>query len=544
MHRRSATILVMGLVLSACSGDGGWRFRETSVLQFSSTTFTLPESGGSALISVQRVGSPSGTVRVDYSTSDGSATAPDDYSPASGTLVWADGDTGDKMISVPLVDDGLYEGSETVELLLRDPGGRSRLGSPSIATLVILDDDCLPGALDLHFGSNGVVRSDPSAYPDRPYAMTADVAHLFIVGWDHLPGQAQWRIEKRSLLDGLLDPGFGTGGFVSSDPSIADDAASDVALDSSFLYVAGVDASDGFPELLWRVEKRRAGDGSRVTGFGSSGTVITDPGGGLATVPRILVDGQHLYLVGGTDLGTDSQWRIEKRSLQDGALDPGFGTSGVVTTNPAGVDMVHDVALGGASLYLVGQDDGPGDLQWRMERRSTVDGSLDPSFGTSGVVVSNPSPEPDSAEALAIDSSHLYVAGYEDGGGTLPWRIEKRSRLDGSLEPAFGTGGIVTSDPSPLWDRPRGIAVDPPHLYVTGTDRTFGNLDWQWRTERRSSVDGSLDLDFGTGGVVTRNPTVNAEDEPWDILVGTSSIYILGYHWQGQAEWAIEKRCD
>ena len=65
---------------------------------------------------------PSGTVTVDYATSDGAAAAGSDYTATSGTLTFAAGETA-KTISVAVLDDDHDEGSETLTLVLSNPSG-------------------------------------------------------------------------------------------------------------------------------------------------------------------------------------------------------------------------------------------------------------------------------------------------------------------------------------------------------------------------------------------------------------------------------------
>ncbi len=59
----------------------------------------------------------------------GLLSAGSDYAAASGTLSWADGDTSDKTFSIPITDDSVYEGNETVNLTLSSPTGGATLGS-------------------------------------------------------------------------------------------------------------------------------------------------------------------------------------------------------------------------------------------------------------------------------------------------------------------------------------------------------------------------------------------------------------------------------
>ncbi len=110
-------------------------------LQFSAATYNVSENGGSAVITVTRAGGSNGLVRVSYTTKKGTARAGSDYPTTSGTLSWADGDTSDKTFSVPITDDNVYEGNETVKLTLKSPKGGAILGSQKTAVITILDNE-------------------------------------------------------------------------------------------------------------------------------------------------------------------------------------------------------------------------------------------------------------------------------------------------------------------------------------------------------------------------------------------------------------------
>ena len=64
----------------------------------------------------------SGTVTVGYATSDDTATAGTDYTATSGILTFLAGET-EKTVSVPVLDDILDDGGETLKLTLSDPTG-------------------------------------------------------------------------------------------------------------------------------------------------------------------------------------------------------------------------------------------------------------------------------------------------------------------------------------------------------------------------------------------------------------------------------------
>lgn len=133
-------------------------------LQFSLTPYSRNEAGGgTATITVSRVGGSSGAATVAYATQDGTATAGADYVTAMGILTWADGDTAPKSFAVTVNDDATDEDDETVQLALTNATGAA-LGTPSTATLTIVDDDAAPVPGNVSFALNAltVVESQPS----------------------------------------------------------------------------------------------------------------------------------------------------------------------------------------------------------------------------------------------------------------------------------------------------------------------------------------------------------------------------------------------
>ena len=99
-------------------------------------------------------------VTVDYATSDGTATAGADYTGTSGTLTFPAGETA-KTVSVPIVDDAVDDGGETLTLTLSQAAG-ANIGAAA-ATGIIRDDDsdrltaAFENVPDEHDGENAFV---------------------------------------------------------------------------------------------------------------------------------------------------------------------------------------------------------------------------------------------------------------------------------------------------------------------------------------------------------------------------------------------------
>lgn len=110
------------------------------VIQFSAPTYTIGESGVRATITVTRTGGTASGVGVTYATSNGTATAGSDYTATTGTLTFAANQTS-KTFTLPVTNDTVVEGDETVNLTLSNPTGGAALGAQNTAVLTITDND-------------------------------------------------------------------------------------------------------------------------------------------------------------------------------------------------------------------------------------------------------------------------------------------------------------------------------------------------------------------------------------------------------------------
>ncbi len=145
----------------ALVASGNIQDTSAGVLQFNAATYSVSEGVGTATITVTRTGGSTGSVGVDYATSDGTATAGSDYTAASGTLSLADGVTSDTF-SITIADDATIEPDETVNLTLSNPIGGAVLGANATAVLNIQDDDA-PGTLQFSAASYSISESGGSA---------------------------------------------------------------------------------------------------------------------------------------------------------------------------------------------------------------------------------------------------------------------------------------------------------------------------------------------------------------------------------------------
>lgn len=100
----------------------------------------VPESAESADVAVERLDPSAEPAQVTVTAGDGMATAEEDFTPTSTVVSWPAGEGGTRTVQIPLLDDDLAEGDETIRVTLTDPEGAT-LGSPSAVDLVLLDDE-------------------------------------------------------------------------------------------------------------------------------------------------------------------------------------------------------------------------------------------------------------------------------------------------------------------------------------------------------------------------------------------------------------------
>jgi hypothetical protein len=118
-------------------------------LQFTASTVTVDEYQASLTLTVSRIGGSFGVLRASYATADGTAVSGNDYTAASGTLTWANGNAASQNIVIPIVSDSTYEGLQTFTVNLSPGAGCASIGSPASVAVSISDE---PGVINMTGG--------------------------------------------------------------------------------------------------------------------------------------------------------------------------------------------------------------------------------------------------------------------------------------------------------------------------------------------------------------------------------------------------------
>jgi len=115
---------------------------------FSASAYSISETGSVATITVVRTNGSVGAVGVNYTTANGTALAGTDYTGASGSFTWANGDASVRTFNVGITDNFVTNANKTVSLQLSGISGGAASGTLA-ATLTIVDNDSV-----FTFGTN------------------------------------------------------------------------------------------------------------------------------------------------------------------------------------------------------------------------------------------------------------------------------------------------------------------------------------------------------------------------------------------------------
>lgn len=117
-----------------------------TVIQFSQASYQVMEGTVQTNITVTRTGPNTLPSTVDYVVNDGTAGQKGDFTYASGFVLFLGGETS-KTFPVLISDDAYAEGPETATLQLTGASG-AIVGTPSTATLEILDNELIDGLIN------------------------------------------------------------------------------------------------------------------------------------------------------------------------------------------------------------------------------------------------------------------------------------------------------------------------------------------------------------------------------------------------------------
>ena len=483
----------------ACSSGSD---QAAGVLQFNAASFAGFEGTGTRGmrdIRVTRTQGSKGAVSVNLTAGGGTALSGIDYEPLAVNVQFADGDNTPRLVRVNLLSNAVVEPDKTLSLTLSDPGGCATLGPQSTAALTILDDDNPPlppaSGLDPTFGDAGKAFLSGFGGSGSAMAVQGD-GRMVMVG-----GSTTDFLLARFNADGSVDTGFGAGGKVTTDllGGTADEEVADaIAIQSDGkIIVVGYTGIFGRParstgnRFDFALVRYNA-DGSLDSSFGSGGKVTAGVVGRAFAV-ALQRDGK-IVVAGDAPLTQDFALA---RYNTDGSLDSSFGIGGQLTTDIAGTANV--------ALNVVLQPNGAivasgAGLDHTDVVRYNANGSPDNSFGVGGKLVLAGTLV---GQGLVLqgDGKLVLVGGATEVTAPATARfVVMRLDADGSPDTSFGNAGKVDKA---FNESARASAVALQRdgkIVAVGARVLSANANF---IAARYNTDGSLDVGFGVGGVLS-----------------------------------------
>jgi uncharacterized delta-60 repeat protein len=184
-----------------------------------------------------------------------------------------------------------------------------------------------------------------------------------------------------------------------------------------------------------------------------------------------------------------------------GTLNSGFGTAGR-TALPANTRLFAAAAQSNGDVVAVGES-GVGSTVHVLVARFTAAGTLDPTFGSGGLVsgpaVAGAQGSLGRAVAIQADGKIVVVGKASSAGGTgEDGLLIERFNTNGSPDASFGSGGVVKLLGSSFGDG-YAVAIQSNGDILAGGAEAPSAVPYA--TVARLDPNGALDSSFGSGGI-------------------------------------------
>ncbi|HEY0110736.1 MAG TPA: delta-60 repeat domain-containing protein, partial [Fibrella sp.] len=188
-------------------------------------------------------------------------------------------------------------------------------------------------------------------------------------------------------------------------------------------------------------------------------------------------------------------------NAQDGTLDPSFGTGGLVSTYPNGnvnPDRQKVTVVSGDKIYQCYSVSNGTNNDFGLVRYNS-DGTLDNTFDGDGIVRTDFGGDDGATSMFVQADGKIVVAGYSIVGGNGVFAVA-RYNTNGSLDNTFDTDGRVTTAIG-TDDAAYSVSLQSDGRIVVGGRSRFGT-NYVFSLVRYNT-NGSLDNTFDTDGRVT-----------------------------------------
>jgi uncharacterized delta-60 repeat protein len=390
------------------------------------------------------------------------------------------------------------------------------------------------GSLDTTFdgetgnNGNGIVTTDVGNNLDYDEAKSVTVqtdGKIIVAGRIYLGGPNDFAIARYNS-DGSLDTTFSTDGKTTTDMDLNDYAES-VAVQSDGKIVAA-----GWTNVKDFAVVRYNTNGTLDTTFDTDGKLTTVVSNEEARLDAIAMqpNGQ-IVIVGYGGFDGSDDFAVARYNV-NGTLDTTFDTDGLVTTNigtRSSTDEAFNIAVQPDGKTIVVGYNRTGNRDDFAVTRYNTNGSLDTTFDGDGKVTTNVVANRSAwASSVAIQADgKIIVVGTTDQGGFNDFAIV-RYNANGTLDNTFDTDGKVTTDIGADHDDATSVAIQADGKIIAAGYSVINN--YRDFAAVRYNTNGTLDNTFGTGGKVTTS--TGDDDRAESVAIqADGKIVLAGYSW-------------
>jgi uncharacterized delta-60 repeat protein len=325
---------------------------------------------------------------------------------------------------------------------------------------------------------------------------------------------------------GSLDPSFGNNGIFTYSIGTSNDQGTDIAqLTDGKIIVVGHSYTDASTLDDFFVQ-RLTSDGSIDPDFGTNGKVLVDFLNGEDKAQAVAIQSDGKILVAGYTLGSSGFNFAIARLLPDGTLDDGFGTNGKVIANFGSTDFCLAIRLlSDGKILLAGRAYNGITSDFALARLQP-NGTLDNSFGSSGMVMFDLYGEQESINAITLQSDGKIVAVGETYNGNIGAFVVARFMPNGSPDISFGEGGKVKTIIGVESDAAYDVAIQSDgKIVVMGQSNSSTISDL---AVVRYLPNGELDIAFSNDGILIDNVSMFGDYAYAGVLQTDGKILLAG----------------
>jgi uncharacterized delta-60 repeat protein len=336
-----------------------------------------------------------------------------------------------------------------------------------------------PGTIDTSFGDVGAIFNnhvlnsnefieDMVVLPDNSFVIIGNTqspnADILVAKYD---------------ANGNPDQTFGNSGFITIDLSIGGNDyghAIELLDDGKFLITGSVQTMSGQDAYICRLHD----DGQIDYSFGTGGQGYTLLNAGTMTIAQgrdiaVLPDNSILLLCSVNGIGSNSDLAVFKLT-QGGGIDLTFAASGVSMFDVLGfnavdipecIDLLPDgrMVIGGHSTT---------DIRVAFVVMLNSYGLIEQGFNGTGYYIYNLFAINQKTMAINAKTGKIIAAGFTGNGANADGFV-LRLNIDGTLDNTFGSNGIVTSNIGMT----NGVYLRNIHLLNNGNILATGNVEGQ-----------------------------------------------------------------